>query len=155
MDLCFYVMQASCMGAGSVAPVAVTAKFDPTTKPEIFQDVEEGLKWTMEFPGGEVSQCAASYNASANRFHLEGDKGWIDFRGNAFMYSGVHADTNKGPLTLPQVNQQAAEMDNFVTCVREGRESPVSGEMGLRDLRIIEAIYESANNGGKRVLVKA
>jgi glucose-fructose oxidoreductase len=168
MDLGVYVMQASCMGAGGVPPVAVTAKFDPTTKPQIFQDVEEGLKWTMEFPGGEVATCAASYNASANRFRIEGDKGWLDFKGmvtgrdgtqreagNAFMYTGVRAVTNKGPLTFPQVNQQAGEMDDFAQCIREGRESRVSAEMGLRDLRIIEAIYESANNGSKRVLVKA
>lgn len=168
MDLGVYVMQASCMGAGGVAPVAVSAKFDPTTKPEIFADVEEGLKWTMEFPGGQVAQCAASYNASANRFRAEGDKGWIEFKGrrvrpdgtsvesdNAFMYTNVLANTSKGPLTFPAVNQQAKHMDDFVTCIREGRESRVSGEMGLRDLKIIEAIYASAAAGGKRTLVKA
>jgi glucose-fructose oxidoreductase len=168
MDLGVYVMQASCMGAGGVVPVAVTAKFDPTTKPQIFQDVEEGLKWTMEFPGGEVAECAASYNGSANRFRIEGDKGWLDFKGmvtrrdgtkaeasNAFMYSGVAAETNRGPLNLPKVNQQAKQMDDFVTCIREGRESRVSGEMGLRDMKLIEAIYASAAANGKRTLVKA
>ena len=33
--------------------------------------------------------------------------------------------------------------------------SRVSGEMGLRDMKIIEAIYTSVAQGGKRTLVKA
>jgi glucose-fructose oxidoreductase len=168
MDLGVYVFQGACMGASGATPVAVSAKFDATTKPEIFRDVEEGLKWTMEFPGGETAECAASYNASANRFRIEGDKGWLDFKGmvtrrdgtkaesaNAFMYTNVQANTNTGPLAIPTVNQQAKQMDDFVTCIREGRESRVSGEMGLRDMKIIEAIYASAAADGKRTLVKA
>jgi len=39
-----------------------------------------------------------------------------------------------------------------VQCVREGRESPVSGAMGRRDMVIIEAIYTAARTG-KRVEV--
>ena len=45
-------------------------------------------------------------------------------------------------------------MDDFALCVREGRESRVAGELGRRDLAIIEAVYESARTG-KRTLVKA
>jgi len=55
-------------------------------------------------------------------------------------------------IDLP-VSQQALQMDDFATCVREGLESRVAGEMGLRDMKIIEAIYESAKTG-KRVEVK-
>jgi glucose-fructose oxidoreductase len=45
-------------------------------------------------------------------------------------------------------------MDDFARCVREGRESPVPGEMGRRDMVILEAIYRSAAAGGARVEVK-
>jgi predicted dehydrogenase len=45
-------------------------------------------------------------------------------------------------------------MDDFALCVRENRESRVPGEMGLRDMKVIEAIYEAARTG-KRVEVKA
>jgi glucose-fructose oxidoreductase len=51
-------------------------------------------------------------------------------------------------------SQQAVQMDDFARCVREGRESPVSGVMGRRDLVIIGAIYRSAAEGGRRVEVR-
>jgi tripartite-type tricarboxylate transporter receptor subunit TctC len=52
------------------------------------------------------------------------------------------------------VNQQALQMDDFAQCIATGRGTPVPGEMGRRDLTIIEAIYRAAASG-KRELVKA
>jgi glucose-fructose oxidoreductase len=156
MDLGVYVMQQACMAQGDVAPVAISAHVGPTTKPEIFADVEQTMHWTMEFASGAVCEATASYSQSANRFRAESASGnWIEFKNNAFMYDGVGAETNRGPVRTPKVNQQAKQMDDFVRCIREGRESPVSGEMGLRDMKIIEAIYASAAQGGKKVAVRA
>ena len=45
-------------------------------------------------------------------------------------------------------------MDDFAACVRDNLPSRVPGEMGLRDMKIIEAIYASASSG-KRVEIKA
>ena len=154
MDLGVYVMQEACMAGGDTPPVAVTAKAGPTTKPEIFADVEQTMNWTMEFANGAVCEACASYSQGANRFRAESAGGnWVEFKSNAFMYTGVSAETSRGPLRPVTANQQARQMDDFAACVREGRESPVSGEMGLRDMKIIAAIYESAASG-KRTLVK-
>ena len=155
MDLGVYVMQEACMAAGGVAPVAVTAKAGPTTKPEIFADVEQTMNWTVEFSSRAVCEAVASYSQNANRFRAETAGGnWVEFKNNAFMYRGVGAETNRGPLRAEPVNQQARQMDDFAQCVRDGRESRVAGEMGLRDMKIIAAIYEAARTG-KRVEVKA
>jgi glucose-fructose oxidoreductase len=54
----------------------------------------------------------------------------------------------------PPVNQQALQMDDFAQCLLTGRATPVPGEMGRRDLRIIEAIYRAAASG-KREEVRA
>jgi predicted dehydrogenase len=43
-------------------------------------------------------------------------------------------------------------MDDFAQCMRENRESRVPGEMGRRDLVIIEAIYEAARTGRRTVV---
>jgi len=154
-DLGIYIIQGACMAAGGVAPVAVTAKHIPTTKPEIFTDIEEGTNWTMEFPNGAVCTAFTSYAHSADKFRAEGPKGWIDFREKAFTYRGTVCETSRGVLKYePFVNQQALQMDDFALCVREGRESRVPGEMGLRDMKIIKAIDEAARTG-KRVAVKA
>lgn len=144
------------MAAGGVAPVAISAKAGETTKPELFADVEQTMNWTMEFASGAVCEAIASYSQSANRFRAESASGnWVEFKTNAFMYNGVGAETNRGPIVVPKVNQQAKQMDDFAQCIRENKESRVSGEMGLRDLKIIEAIYASAAQDGKKVAVKA
>jgi glucose-fructose oxidoreductase len=45
-------------------------------------------------------------------------------------------------------------MDDFAQCVTTGRATPVPGEMGRRDLTIIEAVYAAAASG-QREQVKA
>ena len=42
----------------------------------------------------------------------------------------------------------------FILLVRDGRETRVPGEMGRRDMVIVEAIYASAAAGGKRLELK-
>ena len=153
MDLGVYIIQAGCMVAGGVAPTAVTARFGKKTRPDLFVDVEETISWMMAFPGGAVCQAVTSYSHNRNQFRAEGDKGWIEFKENAFMYYGLEVETSRGPLKYPKTNQQALQMDDFAQCVLTGRPTPVPGEMGRRDLTVIEAIYASAAAGGKRTEV--
>lgn len=155
MDLGIYLIQGACMAAGGVAPVAVTAKEHPKTKPEQFgAGVEESIDWTMEFANGAVCEATTNYiGPGTDRFRAESAKGFIDFKEKAFTYRGVVCATSRGPLNFGEfVNQQALQMDDFALCVRENRESRVSGAMGRRDLQIIEAIYAAAKSG-KRVPV--
>src|SRR5262249_32355315 len=61
MDMGVYALQGACMAAEEKMPIAVTAREHPKTRPEIFADVEEGLDWTMEFPGGQKAELMTSY----------------------------------------------------------------------------------------------
>lgn len=162
MDVGIYCVQAACMAAlppgagqwGGESTVAITAREHPKTRPEFFLDVEEGIDWTMEFANGAKAEFMTSYNQGMDRFRAEGDKGWIDFA-PAFPYGGLKVTTSKGPLNLTvPPSQQAVQMDDFAQCVRDNRPTPVPGEMGRRDMVIIEAIYASAAQGGKRIEVK-
>jgi predicted dehydrogenase len=54
-------------------------------------------------------------------------------------------------MDLPQVNHFAAEMDDFAECIQTGTPSPVPGEEGLRDARILAAIYASIRQGSRTV----
>ena len=38
-------------------------------------------------------------------------------------------------------------MDDFALCILQDRKSKVSGEEGLRDLRVVEGIYSSIKDG--------
>ena len=50
-------------------------------------------------------------------------------------------------MDFPQIVQQATHMDDFADCVLNDRTSKVDGHEGLRDMRIIEAIYKSIETG--------
>ena len=153
MDLGIYIIHGACMAANGQAPLAVTAKEHVKTKPDLFTDVEEGIDWTMEFPDNAVCTAVTSYQHSADRFRAEGEKGWIEFKEHAFTYRGMVVETSRGPLNFTPPNQQALQMDDFAQCILSGKKSHIPGEMGRRDLVIIEAIYKAAATG-KRVEVK-
>lgn len=155
-DVGIYVIQAGCRGAGDQTPVAVTAKEDPKTRPEVFTEVEETIRWTMEFANGATCEGFSSYNESANEFRGESADGrnWVEIS-PAYSYGGLEGRTSRGPMSARNINQQAAQMDDFARCILEDRATPVPGEMGRRDIAIMEAIYASAAAGGRRVEVKA
>ena len=154
MDLGVYVLQEALMATGGVMPVAITARELPKKRPEFFRDVEESLVWTMEFANGARGEGYTSYNDNRNDFRAEAPGGWFEI-GPAYGYRGMKAATSRGPVVAPSpASLQALQMDDFAQCVSEGRESRVPGEMGRRDMVMVEAIYASAAAGGKRVEVK-
>ena len=152
MDLGIYIVHGACMAANGATPISVTAQELPKTKPELFDQVEETIRWTMDFPNGARCEAVTGFNHSADQFRIEGRKGWLDFKEKAFTYRGAVCETSRGPLSYPAMNQQAAQMDDFADCILTGRNTPVPGDLGRRDMRIITAVYEAARTG-KRVLV--
>ena len=105
----------------------------------------------MEFAGGARGDFSTSYNDNLNKFRAEAAKGWIEIN-PAYSYAGLQAVTHAGPLILVvPPSQQAVQMDDFARCVRDDQPTRVPGEMGRRDMVIIQAIYASAAQGGKRV----
>ena len=51
------------------------------------------------------------------------------------------------------MTQFAAQVDAFSRAARANTPHLTPGEMGLRDMRLIEAIYRSADADGDRVMV--
>jgi glucose-fructose oxidoreductase len=147
MDVGIYVVQGACMAQDDAPPVAVTAHEPKKARPELFTEVEESMEWTMEFGHGAVLHGSAGFDRNAGEFKVEGPDGWIDFPKNAFGYTDAHCRTSRGPFP---VTQQTLQMDDFADCILTGRQTPVPGEMGRRDIRILLAIYEAARTG-KRV----
>jgi glucose-fructose oxidoreductase len=154
MDVGIYVIQAACLAKGEAWPVAVTAREEPKTRPEFFVDVEETLHFQLEFADGAVCEALTSYELRGNQFRAEAEKGWFELQ-PAFSYRGLKATTSEGPLDLPVINQQAAQMDDFAQCVTYRRDTPVPGEMGRRDMVIIEAIYEAMRTGRRVEVVRS
>ncbi len=151
-DVGIYVLQAARRAAGAW-PIAVIAHEEPKHRPELFNEVEETIRWTAQYPGGVMCEGWASYEESGDMFRGESPSGnWLELD-PAYIYGGLKGRTNRGPMRVPNINQQAAQMDDFARCIIEGRDTPVPGEMGRGDIATIEAIYEAAATG-KRVEVK-
>ncbi len=132
-------------------PIALRAQAF-NTRPDIFTEIYETILWQMEFPGGAVSTHGSSYSGSVNRLYMMSERGWAEID-PSYHYDERIGRTSAGPMDFPTVYEQALQMDDFALCIMEDRESRVSGEEGLRDMRVIEAIYRSIDAGGDRVEV--
>src|ERR1017187_1569191 len=154
MDMGVYVVQAVCMAKVEAAPIAVTATFGPVTRPDVFSEVEESVKWTMEYADGAKATCLATYGESVSRFRAEADHGWAQLEEPAFYYDEPMLTTSQGKVHLPKVNHQVAQLDGMALELLAGRPSIAPGEMGRRDVAIVEAIYAAARSG-QRVEVRA
>jgi predicted dehydrogenase len=145
-----YCVQAALYITGEL-PVAVNAEFLPHTTSSRASTVEEGIRWEMEFASGKRAICESSYSKDGNLLHAEAEHGWFQLE-PAYEYKGLKGKTPLGEIDFPAINQQAAQMDDFALCIKNNTESKVPGEMGLRDVEIMMAIYESARTGKKVVL---
>jgi predicted dehydrogenase len=147
VDVGIYALQ-TCRFVSALEPVEVIAKFGPVTDPDKFKEVEESIEWEMTFPGGLKTKCRTNYERpDANGFTVTAERGTFGLN-PAYGYSYVRGTRSDGqPLNLPEINEFAAEMDDFAQCIMNNKPSKVSGEEGLRDVKIITAIYESARTG--------
>ena len=102
-------------------------------------------------PDGSIGECHASYSDNMDYLRAEAEKGWFELD-TAFMYSGQKGNSSNGPFQRPVVNQQAKQMDDFAMAIKEKRPTPVPGELGRRDVKIITTIYEAMNTGRKVML---
>ncbi|HLX72134.1 MAG TPA: Gfo/Idh/MocA family oxidoreductase [Verrucomicrobiae bacterium] len=147
MDVGIYALQ-TCRFVSAQEPTEVTAKFGPVTDPDKFKEVEESVKWEMTFRSGLKTTCRTNYEkGDANEFTVTAEKGSFGLK-PAYGYGGVRGTRSDGQdIHLNSLNQFAAEMDDFAQCILNKKPSKVSGEEGLRDVKIMMAIYESARTG--------
>ena len=155
MDVGIYALQFCRMMTGR-EPVAVTAQ-TVTTDPEKFDEVEETLFWTMDFPeaGGRppvLAHCGTTYAFNGMK-HGEafGENGSV-LLDPAFGYTGIRGFVKGEPMDLETPDQFAVEMDRFSRSILEDSPFECPGEEGLRDLLAIEAIYQAAETGKKEAV---
>jgi predicted dehydrogenase len=146
MDVGIYAIQGARYSAGE-EPLSVTAQEFKTDKVK-FKDVDETIFWQMEFPSGAVSHSATSYASNMERLFISAEGGWLELR-PAYGYGPLKGQTNKGPLDLPIVRHQRAQLEDFCQCILTGAPSDADGHEGKRDMQVIEAIYKAIETGGK------
>jgi glucose-fructose oxidoreductase len=140
-DMGVYPLNAARYSTG-LEPVAVTAR-QSTTRPHIYTEVDETVVFDLEFPGGVTAHCETSFGKSMNDLKVTCEKGW--YKLSPFQsYSGIEGVTSNGiKLNAHIPNQQAKQMDEDALAIKNGTPVLVPGEEGLKDIRVVEAVYRS------------
>ena len=118
-----------------------------------FHEVEEQISAILRFPGERLAAFTVGFGAEATAFYeIVGTKGRLRVD---------PAYEHEGPLELGLTvgggkpkrhkfkshDQIAAELVYFSDCILQGRRPEPSGLDGLADVRVIEAIYRSIDQG--------
>jgi predicted dehydrogenase len=137
-------------------PIEVSAFRAQGTDPR-FTETDEMTTALLRFPGDRFAQFTASQGAAdVSEFRVIGTKGDLRLDG-AFGYHGkshefLTIDGKTEETTTAAHDQFAAELVHFSQCILEDREPEPSGEEGLADVQILEAIVQAANLGRKVAL---
>ena len=132
-------------------PIWVTAQETKTDFVKFKEGVDETIQFQMGFPSGAVASCLSTYALNnLDRFFMDGTKGFAELK-PATGYGPIMARTNKGEIEFPHVTHQTVQMDEMAKILLDGKQPiiPMDGEEGLRDLRIVDAIYEAVRTGKK------
>ncbi|MGC1870584.1 MAG: Gfo/Idh/MocA family oxidoreductase [Acidobacteriaceae bacterium] len=154
VDVGIYSIQAMRYLTGE-EPASVDAYSSVIDHDGRFNEVEENVVWTFRFPSGVLAHCATSYgtNFTGGWARAVGSEGMLELN-PAFGYQGLKLTgkaEGKQPIEVafnnPAPHQFATEADYFSNCILQNQEPKTNGEEGLRDERIITAIYKSCADG--------
>ncbi|WP_288373785.1 Gfo/Idh/MocA family oxidoreductase [uncultured Algoriphagus sp.] len=152
-DMGVYSIQGARLGS-NLEPIAVKSAKVWTERPEIYKDgLGEIVEAELEFPNGVSAWIKTSFAENVNFLNIYCENGTIEMA--PFQaYAGNRGKSPLGEINFPyQVPwQQANQMDMDALAIMNNQPMKVPGEEGKRDIRIVEAILESAETG-KRVMI--
>lgn len=153
-DIGVYGLNTSLMMT-EATPTEVSAVYAYPRDDARFKEVEGGINWRLGLSDGASIQGTSSYcygpYASRQRYFGANGSLWME---PATTYYDNHIVIDGGGGPKRELNggtpgtQFAAQVDGFAKAARTGTPHRTPGEMGLRDIRIIEAMYRSADAGG-------
>lgn len=149
-DLGIYGLQAALYLSREMPESISATSFRPAGDPR-FSEIAAHVSSQLRFPSGAVAQLVTSYDSSGTNFvHARGTTGALILE-PATNYSGQKLtlegrDRREFSPGDPEL-QFARQLDHLADAIRDGSAIRTPGEMGLRDLRLIEAIYASAEAG--------
>jgi glucose-fructose oxidoreductase len=117
-----------------------------------FREVDEMTSVTLRFPGGRLATFTCSFGAiDTSTYEVVGTKGVLRMD-PAYEYALPLKRTlivggKQQVKNFPKRDQFAPELIYFSDHVRSGKPLEPSGFEGLNDVRIIQALYQSAKSG--------
>ena len=140
--------------------VSITAHYSTPADDDRFDEVEGGVDYRLRMASGINVQGSSSYcwNPYVSRQRYFGSTASIEMQ-PATTYGDIRTVLEGGGLPARELRagnpaiQFAAQVDGFSEAARANRPHLTPGEMGLRDMQIMESIYTSANSDGAMVAV--
>ncbi len=135
-------------------PIWVTAQETKTDPIKFKEGIDETIQFQMGFPSGAVASCLSTYSMNnLDRFFMTAENGFVEMQPST-GYGPIEGSTNKGKLTQPHVTHQTLQMDGMAQLIFEDVQPivPVDGEEGVKDMKIIDAIFKATKTGTKVML---
>ena len=116
---------------------------------ERLKEIDESTGAVLRFEGDRVATFVTSFNAAdVASYRIVGTKGHLHVE-PAYEYAlglayELSIDDKTTRKRIGKRDQFAPELLYFSDCIRKKRQPEPSGEEGLQDVRIIEALYQSA-----------
>ncbi len=143
MDLGIYTIQAARRAAGH-NPVSVFAQ-GYVDDPKMYKDIYGTYAYQLRFNDNTVCNSTVSFSAYSDRFHVSRGNEYLELQ-PAFAANKITALTtwSETKETLEHDEfQQTTQMDAFAKNIFENTPVIASGEEGLIDMQIIDAIKRS------------
>jgi glucose-fructose oxidoreductase len=155
-DIGIYALNAAMMCVDD-KPVSVSAVYSYPKDDPRFTEVEGGVNWRLAFASGIYAQGSSSYcYAGGTRQKIFGSEAAIiQDPASDYYTSNVILQKGWGNSTTLRagnpIEQFSKQVDAFSLAARTNTPHLTPGEMGLRDITIIQAIYKSADANGQTV----
>jgi len=123
--------------------------WNQSAKDERFSEVPEMTSAMMKFPGDRIATFTSSLGATdRSEFEIVGTKGALKMDPAYEMAEDLKLELTVDGKTTKQVfkkrDQFAPELVYFSDCILKGKDPEPSGEEGLADVRVIQALLRSA-----------
>ena len=127
---------------------------DTISMTEAYNGVEEHANFTLSFENGTTKTGFASFNGHPdNRMNILGTDGRIfihePFGGKVSQELVIERHDTRTEYTGEPVDEVIEEFDYFGNCILTDTKCETDGHDGLADLRIVNAIYDSAASGNR------
>lgn len=153
MDLGIYTIQAARRAAGH-NPVSVTAQAFKDD-PELYKDIYGTYMFQLYFKDNTVCNSMVSFSGYSDRFHVARGNDYLELQ-PAFAANRITglSTWNEQKETLEKDEfQQTTQMDAFAKNIFDKTPIIASGEEGLVDLQIIDAIKKAIESNKKEEIV--
>lgn len=131
----------------------VSVQGETVSEHEAFDEgVEERGNYTVRFDNDVTASCSASFNSAYNDWvEVTGTEGTLRIE-PAFWFNvdrelTVEREDWEATVTGPSVDEVREEFDHFGYAVLTGTDPEPNAGVGIRDLELLEGVYESAETG--------